>query len=75
MWGNVIGLAICALQRWGHIVQLDPSGYMLSEVPISVELWWLLALNVGTVAVIVLLMVIPTMIISFIKPDTSIRYQ
>lgn len=74
-WGNAIGLAICALQRWGHIIKLDPSGYMLSEVPISIELWWWLALNVGTVAVIVLLMVIPTMIISFIKPDTSIRYQ
>ena len=48
---------------------------MLSEVPISVEVWWWLALNVGTVAVIVLLMVIPTMIISFIKPETTIRYQ
>lgn len=75
LWGNAIGLAICALQRWGHIIKLDPSGYMLSEVPISVELWWWLLLNVGTVAVIVLLMVIPTMIISFIKPDTTIRYQ
>ena len=75
LWGNIIGLAICALQRWGHIVKLDPSGYMLSEVPISVELWWWLMLNVGTVAVIVLLMVIPTMIISFIKPETTIRYQ
>lgn len=75
VWGNVIGLAICALQRWGHIVKLDPSGYMLSEVPICVEWWWLVALNVGTVAAIVLLMALPTMIISFIKPDTSIRYQ
>ncbi|MBR4148554.1 MAG: FtsX-like permease family protein, partial [Rikenellaceae bacterium] len=75
LWGNIVGLVICALQRWGHIVKLDPSGYMLSEVPISVEVWWWLALNVGTVAVIVLLMVIPTMIISFIKPETTIRYQ
>ena len=75
LWGNVIGLAICALQRWGHIIKLDPSGYMLSEVPICIEWWWLVALNVGTVAVIVVLMVIPTMIISFIKPDTTIRYQ
>ena len=75
LWGNIVGLAICALQHWGHIVKLDPSGYMLSEVPISVELWWWLMLNVGTVAVIVLLMVIPTMIISFIKPETTIRYQ
>ena len=75
LWGNAVGLVICALQRWGHIIKLDPSGYMLSEVPISVEVWWWLALNVGTVAVIVLLMVIPTMIISFIKPETTIRYQ
>lgn len=75
LWGNVIGLEICALQRWGHIVKLDPSGYMLSEVPISIELWWWLTLNVGTVVAIVLLMALPTMIISFIKPDTTIRYQ
>ena len=75
LWGNVVALALLAVQHFTHLITLDPSGYMLSEVPICVEWWWLVALNVGTVAAIVLLMALPTMIISFIKPDTSIRYQ
>lgn len=33
VWGNAIGLGICLLQYYFHLIPLDPEGYMLSEVP------------------------------------------
>ncbi len=75
LWGNIAGLALCAAQYWGHFVKLDPAGYLLSEVPIGFGAGWWIGLNIGTAAVIVASMVLPTLIVSFIKPETTIRYQ
>lgn len=75
LWGNVIGIAICLLQKYTGLVKLDQTGYFLSEVPISLDWTWLVALNAGSFALIVGLLAIPTLVISRIKPDTTIRYQ
>ena len=58
-----------------HVVRLSSEGYLLSEVPISLGWGWWLALNAGAVAAIVALLVVPTYIVSTVKPDESIRYE
>ncbi|MEG1759484.1 MAG: FtsX-like permease family protein [Alistipes sp.] len=74
-WGNLIGLGCCMIQAYFHVVKLNSEGYFLSEVPISLDWGWWLMLNIGVVAAIVALLAIPTYIISYIKPDESIRYN
>ena len=74
-WGNAAGLLLCGIQRWGHVVKLDADGYLLTEVPVALEWGWWLALNVGFVATIVALLLIPTHIVSGVKPDEAIRYE
>ena len=56
-------------------MKLDSEGYLLSEVPVSLGWGWWLALNIGVVAAIVALLVVPTCIVSSVKPDESIRYE
>mgnify|MGYP007087754280 FL=1 len=68
-----MGLGLCLLQRYFHLVKLDSEGYLLSEVPVSLGWGWWLALNIGVVAAIVALLVVPTCIVSSVKPDESIR--
>lgn len=75
VYGNIAGLALCAAQHWGHLIKLDPTGYMISEVPISIGIGWWMVLNVATIIIIVALMILPASIISFIKPETTVRYQ
>ena len=75
VWGNLVGIGLCLLQRWSHLLKLDSSGYMVSEVPISLDWWWLVGLNVGVLAVIVLLLVLPTRIVASIKPEEAMRYE
>lgn len=75
LWGNVIGIGICLMQKYTGIVTLDQAGYFLTEVPVSLDWAWIVAVNAGSFALIVALLTIPTLVISRIKPDTTIRYQ
>jgi lipoprotein-releasing system permease protein len=59
LWGNLTGLALVAVQWLWSPVKLDPSGYILSELPVRVDLWWLVLLNVAILAVTMLTMVVP----------------
>ena len=74
-WGNAVGLAIVGLQAWLHPVRLDPEGYMLSVLPVRVEAWWVVALNVGAVAVTVAVMTLPSMIVARISPEQTLKYR
>lgn len=75
VWGNVTGLAICLLQQQTHLLKLNSEGYLLSEVPVSLSWGWLLALNAGFLAAIVLLLTVPASIVSTVKPEETIRYE
>ena len=75
LWGNAVGVGLCLLQKWTHLVKLSSEGYLLSEVPVALGWGWWLMLNVGFVAVIVALLVIPTAVVSTVKPDEAIRYE
>ena len=74
-WGNAAGLGLCLVQKWTHLVKLSSEGYLLSEVPVSLGWGWWLALNAGVVAAIVALLVIPTAVVSGVKPEETIRYE
>ena len=75
VWGNVAGIGLCLLQKWTHLLKLDASGYMLSEVPIALDWWWLVALNAGVLATIVLLLIVPARIVASVRPEEAMRYE
>lgn len=75
LWGNFIGLALCFLQWKFEIIGLDPSSYFLDTVPINFNLLHVLALNAGTLLITLIFLLIPSMIISRISPERSIRFN
>lgn len=75
LWGNAVGLGLCLLQSRLHLLRLDAEGYLLDEVPVAVEWSWWLPLNAGFVAAILLLLLLPTRIITSVKPAETIRYE
>ncbi len=75
LWGNVIGLGLALVQRYTGLLKLDEASYYLSSVPIRVEWDWWLLLNVGTFVLILVLLVLPTSIVTRIRPGTSVRYE
>ncbi len=72
--GNVLGIGIALLQQRFGLLSLDSEGYFLATVPIELG-WWIVWLDVGTVAVILAFLVIPTTIVNRITPSESVRYE
>ena len=75
LFGNVLGIGLCLVQKYTEIIKLSPESYYLSSVPIEINLSYILLLNIGTFILWVLMMSIPTMIINNIKPSKSIRFE
>ena len=75
LFGNVLGIGLCLIQKYTEIIKLSPESYYLSSVPIEINWTYILLLNIGTFILWVLMMSIPTMIINNIKPSKSIRFE
>ena len=75
LWGNIIGLAFCLLQKNFNILKLDPATYYLSAVPIDLNPWYVILLNVGTLIVSLVMMIAPSYLVAKITPAKSIRFE
>jgi lipoprotein-releasing system permease protein len=75
LWGNVIGIAICLIQKYLSVFKLDPKVYYLSYVPVELGVWNLVLLNAGTLIVTMLMLVAPSYIIARISPAKTIRFE
>lgn len=75
LWGNVIGIALCLLQSYTHIIALDPSVYYLDAVPIDLNVTSLILLNIGTLCASMLMLLGPSYMISRIEPAKSIKFE
>lgn len=73
--GNVIGIGLALIQKYFHIVRLDPTAYYMPYVPISLNIWALVLLNVGIIVVSYLTLLGASHIISTIKPTATMRFE
>jgi lipoprotein-releasing system permease protein len=75
LWGNFIGLSLCAIQYFTGIVPLDPEAYYVATVPIYFNWLYIVLLNVGTLIASLLMMIGPSYLITKINPAKIIRYE
>lgn len=75
LWGNLIGIGLSFLQLKTGIITLDPSSYYLKTVPINLELTHILLLNAGTMVAIIIMLLVPSQLITRITPVKAIRYD
>lgn len=73
--GNVVALSIILLQSVFHILPLDPDSYFLSYVPVKLSISSFIIINLSSVAFTLLLLLIPSRIISRIPPSSVINYE
>ena len=74
-WGNIIGISLCLLQSKFHFLKLDPEIYYLNSVPIDFNWISLLFINVGSLVISMLMMIIPSFLITKIEPAKSIKFE
>ena len=72
-WGNAIALVLSLSQRQFKIIKLNPANYFTDSVPIHFDLPLWVAINVGTLIVILLMVLVPASLVSRIHPAESMR--
>lgn len=74
-WGNTIGAGICYLQDKFKFIKLSESDYYLSYVPIEMNLWTILLLNLSTLLMVLLFLIVPSYLVTRITPVKAIRFK
>lgn len=75
LWGNVIGLGLCLLQKKTGMIPLDPANYYLDSVPIEFNWTYLVALNIGMLVLSVAILIVPSQLVSHIYPSRVLQFE
>ena len=73
--GNAITLVIYVIQNRFHLLHLDSSVYYIDYVPMQLTVWHVILLNAVTLVFSILVLLIPSAVISRISPTKTIRFD
>lgn len=75
-WGNLIGISLLLLQNhFGWLQFPNPEEYYMTVIPVHIALDYIILLNVGTFIACLIMLLIPSIIISKISPVKAIKFQ
>ncbi len=75
LWGNIIALAVCLLQKQFGFIKLDPATYYVSEMPVYINPLYIVLINIGALVISMTMMVVPSYLIARISPAKSIKFE
>ncbi|PAW94911.1 ABC transporter permease [Mucilaginibacter sp. MD40] len=73
--GNALGLGLGLFQHYTHFFKLNQASYYMSFVPIKLEVMDVILLNAGTLIVCLLVLIVPSMLVTRITPVKAIRFK
>ncbi len=73
--GNLLGLGFGYLQASTHLLKLDQASYYMTFVPIDLEVVDVILLNIGTLVICLLVLLIPSALVTRISPVRAIRFK
>jgi len=74
-WGNLIGLGFCWVQDRFHLIHLNEADYYLSYAPVKIEWLSVIGINLGTLAITLIFLLLPSLVVSGIAPVRAIRFK
>jgi lipoprotein-releasing system permease protein len=74
-WGNLIGIGILLLQKQFEFLKLDPSVYYVTVAPVYLDWAYVVLLNLMTFVLCLLMLLIPSFLISKIVPVKAIQFE
>ena len=75
LYGNSIAFILASIQFKFHWIPLESATYYVSYVPIAFPWGWILALNGLTIGVSLLILLLPSMIITKISPAKVMHFE
>ena len=74
-WGNLIGIGLCFLQQQYGIITLSEEAYYVKTAPVNLKFWTILLLNIGTLIINIIVLIIPSYLVTRITPVKAIRFK
>jgi len=73
--GNLLGIGLGYFQMYTHFFQLDQASYYMTFVPVEFNIFDIVVLNIGTLIICLLVLVIPSTLVSRISPVKAIQFK
>lgn len=73
--GNALGIGLGLFQYHTHFLTLDQSSYYMSFVPMQLDVQDILLLNIGTLLISLMVLLIPSLLVTRISPLKAIRFK
>jgi len=74
-WGNLIGLGLLFAQKYLKLIPLNPETYYVTEAPVYIGWEYIVAVNFGTLFLCMLMLLIPSFIITRISPVKAMKFD
>lgn len=74
-FGLILGLGICILQQQTGFIKMDESAYYVSEAPVYIIWWQVVAVCIATLFVCFVALLLPTLFIKKIQPVKAIQFR
>ena len=75
LWGNIIGIGMLLIQKYFGLISLDPETYYVSQIPVYLNIKYIVMINLGTLILCFLMLIIPSVIVSKISPVKAIKFE
>ena len=75
LWGNGIAILLLVIQKKFQIIKLNPESYYVSSVPIDINFFYIFLLNLGTILICILILLIPSYLITKISPIKALNFN
>lgn len=75
LWGNGIAILLLVIQKKFEIIKLNPESYYVSSAPVDINLLHIVLLNIGTVFICVVVLLIPSYLITKISPIKALKFD
>lgn len=73
--GNIVALLLLFIQKYFKPIKLNPDSYYVSEAVVDINILHILALNFGTIVICLLVLLIPSYLITKISPIKAIHFN
>lgn len=73
--GNIVGIGLLLVQQYTHAIPLNPEMYYLASVPVEINIWAFVGLNIGIAVAAWLILILPARLASSIDPARTLKFE
>jgi len=75
LWGNIIGLTLLFIQKYFGLITLNPETYYVKQAPVYLDFKYVIYINLGTLLLCLVMLIVPSVIVSKISPVKAIKFD